>query len=371
MNGKERLINILHGKPTNGVSWTTIADDITRQNMPLEYSKIPIHDFYKKIGCDILQFGGYSMPDGVSVEHPYKIENGYIGGSCSLPDGSFEYSRELGGKKLINIVKNGHPVKYPVQTKEDLELLLSIWQSTRLIRYNDEETLNSCEKSYDKINETIGNGGIYAPTLNPSPVQNLLENECGVENFYELIYSYPDLMKNVIDTMFETRREEYRALAETSPFECIIPIENTSTALISPTIYREFSLLHMREFSEIMHKNGKKAVVHMCGHLLNLLPELKETGIDGIHTLTSPPIGDCPFETALDVLGENLIIIGTLDGTVFQSVSATAEDIKRCVENTLTPRIKASNFILLAVADGIPTDVWRFEAVRDAAFGLR
>ena len=366
MNGKKRLSNILQGKPVDRVSWTTIADNTTRSNMPQEYKALPIYDFYRKIGSDIFQFGGYSMPDNTYAIYPYIIKSEYKHESRLLPNGVYENMRELFGKKLVSYTKNGYPVKYAVQTEQDIELLISMWQSSRFVRITDEKQLAVCSESYQKINESIGGDGIFAPTLEPSPVQDLIENECGVENFYELLSDYPELMERLIDTMYAIRREEYQALAEMTPFECVIPVENTSTALISPKLYRKYSLPHMREFSEIMRKHGKKAIIHMCGHLKHLLPDLKETGMDGIHTLTPPSIGDCPFETALDILGDDLIIIGTLDGGVFQNPYSTYEDIKRCVKNTLTPRIKAANFILLAVADGIPTDVWRFEAVNEA-----
>jgi len=34
MTGRERLNNIINSKPTDRISWTTIADDTTRSNMP-------------------------------------------------------------------------------------------------------------------------------------------------------------------------------------------------------------------------------------------------------------------------------------------------------------------------------------------------
>jgi uroporphyrinogen-III decarboxylase len=130
---------------------------------------------------------------------------------------------------------------------------------------------------------------------------------------------------------------------------------------------------HIGDFASIMHAHGKKAVVHMCGHLKALLDEIKETGIDGIHALTGPPVGTCSFENALDVLGEDLIIIGTLDPHIFLNQRATPEDIRTSVKSILTDRIKECNFIVCAGADGIPTPIWKYDIVRETMekYGVR
>ena len=334
--------------------------------MPPEYRDIPMHDFYRKIGCDIIQFGPYLLPGDIFPIYPYTITSEFSETESSLPDGSHQTVRELNGKKLINTAKNGHPVKYAVQTEEDAKTLLDIWLSSKFIRYSDEAQLAECAENCEAVNRLIGGDGIYAPTLPPSPVQELIEYECGLANFYYLLNDCPGIMERLIDAMNAIRIEEYRVFAETLPFQLAIPVENTSTMLTSPEIYKKYTFPHIRNFTDIMHQYGKKAIVHMCGHINKLLPILADTGMDGIHALTPPPVGDCPYEAALDAMGEGLVIIGVLDGNVFHNPYVTYEDIKTCVKNTFTPRIKASNFILWPAVDGIPTDLWRLEAVNEA-----
>jgi uroporphyrinogen-III decarboxylase len=120
---------------------------------------------------------------------------------------------------------------------------------------------------------------------------------------------------------------------------------------------------HLVDFTRIMHSYGKKSIIHMCGHIGNLLSEIREIQLDGIHAMTEPPVGDCYFEKALDILGEDTIIIGTLNSTVFQSQSATEDDIRAELERIYTPRIRNSRFVLWPVSDGLPTELWRFKAV--------
>lgn len=360
MNGKERLMNIFQGKPADRVSWTTICDDITRSIMSPEYKDIPLNEFYQKIGCDILQFGLYGLPeDARPVE--YEIVNGVNESHSETSDGTYVRTRTFNGKSLSEKHKNGHPLKYPVETAEELKVYLEMLESYRI-----EPQEAGYKERCLRCEAVIGENGIYTPTFQPSPVQQLIEYDCGVEAFYNLLYDETELMERVIDALFTIRRREYETVAKKSPFLAAIAVENTSTAMISPEVYRKYSLNHMSEFVDIMHNHDKKAILHMCGHIYHLLPELKETGLDGIHALTTPEIGDCSFEAALDALGDDLIIIGLLDSGVFQSPYTTEEDIRDCVKKTLTPRLKESNFILAPVADGLPTDEWRFLAVKDA-----
>jgi hypothetical protein len=103
----------------------------------------------------------------------------------------------------------------------------------------------------------------------------------------------------------------------------------------------------------------------MCGWLKNLLPFIKETGLDGIHALTPPTIADTPFELAMDCLGERVTLMGILDGTVFHDPLSTARDIWDLLDRLYTPRLRQGNFILIIAADGLPTPLWKFEAVQE------
>jgi len=56
----------------------------------------------------------------------------------------------------------------------------------------------------------------------------------------------------------------------------MVLVENTSTMMISPDIYSRFSVDHVKDFVDIMHENGKRAIVHMCGQIKDLLPLIKK-----------------------------------------------------------------------------------------------
>jgi len=169
----------------------------------------------------------------------------------------------------------------------------------------------------------------------------------------------------LIEVMNERRQEEYHLIAQLTPAEALITTENTSATLISPAIYSRYSQPHLKAFVETAHQYGKKAIFHMCGHLRQLLPLIEQTGLDGIHALTPPPIGNTPFEETIDQLGSGVTLLGILNGNIFHHPSATVADIWRLLDEVYTPRIRQANFILIVAADGLPTPRWKFDAVRD------
>ncbi len=215
------------------------------------------------------------------------------------------------------------------------------------------------------MDQHIGQDGIYTHFLWPSPVQRLIEYELGLENFYYLLQDQPGEVEELMEVMQARWIESVELLCHRTPSEVIISAENTSTTLISPAIYHRFSLPHLTEFVQTVHRHHKKAVLHMCGLINHLLPDIQQTELDGIHALTPPTIGDTPFEQTMDKLGDGVTLMAILDGTVFHSQQASAQDIWRLLDKVYTPRIREGNFILIVAADGLPTPLWKFEAVQE------
>jgi uroporphyrinogen-III decarboxylase len=190
----------------------------------------------------------------------------------------------------------------------------------------------------------------------------LLEFDAGMINFYYLLNDYPQEMEALINTIHKRELKAFEILAQ-GPCDVIILCENTSSFYISPEVYRKYNGPHVRDFVDIVHAAGKTAIIHMCGHVKNLLDQIKDTGLDGIHALTPPPTGDTPWELAMDVIGEDLIIIGVLDPTIF--ILGPVEEIASALDVLYTPRLRRANLILCPFADGIPVPLERFHAVAD------
>jgi len=248
---------------------------------------------------------------------------------------------------LTGITRSNHPFKYPVETIEDLRILKKIWENTKYVLRT-----KGCEETYERIDKLIGDSGLYIPTVEPSALQTLLEEDIGMENFYYMFTDYPDEVTELVELIHDRRRQQYHIIAEQMPYIGCISVESTSTSYICPDIYRQFSQRHMADFVAIMHEHGKKGILHMCGLVNNLLSNFVPTALDGIHALTPPPIGDTNIEHALDVLGDGLFILTAVGNNVLYP-NYDPDVLYRELREAITPRLKRSNVLFGMGADGI------------------
>ena len=103
--------------------------------------------------------------------------------------------------------------------------------------------------------------------------------------------------------------------------EIIYQGENTSTTMISPDFYERYSLAQIKAQADYIHSHGKKLILHMCGLLNDLLPLFKRAGIDGIHSVTPPPVGNTDFTRVYEVFGPNFPIQGRFGSTQWYGLS--------------------------------------------------
>lgn len=243
---------------------------------------------------------------------------------------------------------NGELAEFKVKTIQDLKIFTAMCGDLRI--EPDPET-------YEKERLISAQGTLGMPPqplalMTPSsPVQELLEYVTGVENFYYLLQDEPTAMAELLDVMQENQRRRYRILAQ---FEADIWYqgENTSTSLISPSCYEQYSLPQIREYADFAHKAGKRAIVHMCGLLRDLLPLIVKTGINGVHSLTPPQTGNVPFETALEAFPTDFSILGRLNSIHWlgRSEEEILSEFRRMIPRRL---VKERPFILWITADGV------------------
>jgi len=353
MTGRERITAILNKQPVDRLAWTTLVDGNTLNSLPADMKGMSGIDFYRYIGCDIFLLNNWGIQPGFSS--PAFTWSEEVTVSSRIDDGKRIQELQTPEGTLRAIYRGGHPIKYPVASKEEVNLYRQMWEDAQFVVRDDNQ-------AHEKINAIIGEDGITTRFWGPSTIPRLLEYDMGVKNFYYLLCDHPREMEALINTIHERELKAFEILAQ-GPCDVIILCENTSTFYISPDIYRKYNGPHVRDFVEIVHAVGKTAIIHMCGHVKNILDQLKDTGLDGIHALTPPPTGDTPFELALDVLGEDLIIIGVLDPTIF--ALGPVEEIASALDALYIPRLRRANFILCPGADGITVPLERFLAVAE------
>jgi hypothetical protein len=351
MTGRERLLAICRHQKPDRLSWTTLVDQHTLAVLPPELQGRGGLDLYRHLGCDTFLLDGWGTAHAFAspalVWGDKVQERWYAEGDRS--------SRELtcAAGTLRAEFSRSHPVRFLVNNLDEVKLYREMWEEARFEARDD--TL-----SHQRLTEELGDDGIYTRFWGPSAIPRLLEYDLGTLGFYYLLNDHLEEMTALIEVIHQRELEAFRILAQAAT-PVITLCENTSTYYISPEVYRRFNGPHVRDFVEIVQGAGKTALVHMCGHVRGLLPQIRQTGLDGSHALTPPHTGDTPWDLALEVLGEDHVIFSALPADRW--LLGPVEQIPELLDELLTPRVRRSPFVLGVFADGITVPLERFEAV--------
>ncbi|MCE5258336.1 MAG: hypothetical protein LLG44_04655 [Chloroflexi bacterium] len=271
LSGRQRLNALLHGQAADRLAWTTLVDSNTLDLMPPELRGNGGLDLYRYLGCDILLLDSWGLPQtfrspqlvwGPNVTVSSETQGDIVNSTWRTPRGT-----------LHSMTRRGHPMQYPVTTLDGIKLYREMWEGAHYVSYDDSPALAEMETA-------LGQDGILTRFWGPSTVPHLLETAMGAEAFYYLANDYPAEMDGLIDAIHTCELDAFRTLAA-GPVETVILCENTSSYYISPALYRRHNGRHVADFCRIIHGAGKTALVHMCGHISNLLADISAPACRG------------------------------------------------------------------------------------------
>jgi hypothetical protein len=170
------------------------------------------------------------------------------------------------------------------------------------------------EPDYEKARAQfakVGDTGLVTVDAPATPLQHIIMWDLNVQDALMAMYDRTGEMVDLMRHMHEKNLEYYR-VAAAGPGEVVRPMEDTSSMLTGPAMYAEHCAAYLSEYGRIVHEHGKKFIVHMCGHLKDMLPIIKDIELDGIEAATPGPTGNVEPTDIRRVLGD-VIIMGGVD----------------------------------------------------------
>lgn len=338
---RERILAALHYQPVDRLPWSPLIDDYFMRSLPLQGLHMEIIEAMRYIGNDIMErHVAGPLPEYKNVTMRTEQREGISRLYYDTPVGTiYEESRITGKTSFV--------FKHFITEPEDLKVYQYIAEHTG---YQPEI------KKFAERDRYIGEDGIATVSGTMSPVQELLQKLCGVENTVYLMYDYPDEMEELLDAMHQRNIKQYRVLAD-YPTEVVFDYEDTSSTVMSPSMFQNYSAPMIADYANILHDSGKLFITHMCGKL-SAFAGMIDCGIqDGIDSVCPPETGDLYAWDARKCWGDRKVIIGGIDPSEFSRMSA-AQSIEKTRE-IMDKMPDLDGFILStgdAVAYGTPIE---------------
>ena len=243
-------------------------------------------------------------------------------------------------------------------------LVKSVSDLPALRYFLEAHQFESATNEPDKWNEVFGEQGLPVVWVPRTPLSRFLVEMAGVENTIYAIYEAPDEMEEIFRLMREMDDAPYRAAASTS-CDLIMIADNLSSDIISPSLFRKYSLEYYRQRIRELHSAGKFVLAHIDGTLRGLLPILSESGLDCAEGVTPAPMGDVAPEDLRRMAGKDMILWGGIPGALF-SPAHSDEEFMRFVQRYIEIAALDKKMII-GVGDQVPpaSDIRRVRRVAD------
>ncbi len=235
------------------------------------------------------------------------------------------------------------PVRYAVQTEEDLKVLSYILEHRRLVPCGLEE-YRRCDELFARFD------GVPIVIVPRTSMPALLTDWAGVANTAFLAADCSEMVRQVCALIDRQADPVLDALCELRP-HAVHFADNLSSANSTSLFDEHMAGVYRRQLGKL-HAAGIPCVVHLDGTVRGLLPKLAAIGFDAVESLTPAPVGDVPVKEMRRLAGrEDLILWGGVPGAMF-AAPFTQREVRDHVESLLDDW-SAGPFVL-GSADQIP-----------------
>ncbi len=357
MGNRERIFATFRGEEVDRFPvWLKMTNRTWQSSQPEPYSEMGPVELLEAAGCDLL-VGCWTRAEkkGPHVQRTRTRENGLRRTVSQTPDGEL-----VAEDTYDRYTQSWHPTRFPADSPENLRRLRWLFKDTAYSVDADEAAEWAARQEELEEKDAFTLAGI-----GPSPLMNLVEHLCGPENTVFLMHDEPELFGEVLDLMHRDRLRNLRALLPYVPADSFWLTENTSTTLISPTMFEEFCLPHLRDYGNLVIEHGTVAVHHMCGKLNALLEMIDRLPAQVNEAYTTPPVGDTTLAEGRERMRSKALIGGT-NATLWLEpvetiVETVAADLASCPDRRK---------IFLTSAGVLPPPV-SFEKARRAVAGFK
>ncbi|MBT3287958.1 MAG: hypothetical protein HN904_09630 [Victivallales bacterium] len=360
MRNRERIERTLRQQPVDRFPvWQKMANRTWQNAQPEPYCSMGAVELLQAADSDVMV--GCGMPgQALATKRPHvtvRVENepGLRRTLFDTPDGTL-----AGEESHDPFTQSWHPTMFCAATTEQFQALRWFYTDTEYCVDADQ-----AQVGHDR-QRRLAEQDIYTSSgVGPGPLMNLIEHMCGPESCVFHMFDTPELFAEVLGLMHQDRLRHLRATLPHCPADTFWLTENTSTSLISPDMFRRFSMPHLAEHGQLVLDHGIIPVHHMCGTLNALLEDIDTLPALVNEAYTTYPLGNVSLAEGRTRMPSKALIGGT-NATLWLEpvetiVQTVVEDLQQC------PDVRG---IFLSSAGVLPAPA-SFEKTRAVNHALR
>ncbi len=203
--------------------------------------------------------------------------------------------------------------------------------------------------------------------LSPAAVFGNTSQAMGLENFCIALYENPAVIETLFEIIGSTYVQIVERLVQVPRLGMVFMSDDlayTEGLLVSPQVYRKYVFPWYKKFGEIINNAGLPFVFHSDGRLIDVLDDLADCGIAGIH----------PIEPlAMDIVevkkryGDRFCIFGNID-LEHTLTRGSVEDVEEMVKKRIKELAPGGGYGL-AASNSVPDYVkpQNYKAMVEAA----
>jgi uroporphyrinogen decarboxylase len=191
-------------------------------------------------------------------------------------------------------------------------------------------------------------GPVYRASGFWSPFFHIAADFFGMDNYFIKMYTHPEVVhavtKHIVDFYVEANARFFSEAGDlVDGFFFGNDFGTQLDLLISPDAFREFVFPYFRRLTDLGHSHGYQVILHSCGSIYKVIPDLIELGVDALHPLQAKA-ANMDAERLGEEFGGKIGFIGAID-TQDLLVNASPRQVKddvRRVASALGPNFVVS-----------------------------
>jgi len=190
-------------------------------------------------------------------------------------------------------------------------------------------------EEYRQREKKVSNHGVLLPAAGRTPMQSIIVDLVGLENFALHLFDYQDEMMELYEALLEKLERRIEIIAE-GPGRFVSILENFTAETLGPKRFEQFHLPVYQKYIPMLHEAGKIAGTHFDGQLASCAEVIGRTPIDLIESLTPPPEGDLTLAQARTAWPDKLFWSNISVANYMLPPAKLRETIARLVEEGTT-----------------------------------